>query len=132
MILGADTGFFTELAKRNTLALEILSQVSKNKAVLVVSTLTIHELIVFSYRRGRDKQTERIIEILYKIPSIIVTNVNNEIVWLSAKFQHSLGLHTVDSVILATHVCAKCTEIITTDKDFEKVEGKDLIKVKYI
>lgn len=50
----------------------------------------------------------------------------------SAKYRHSLGIPTVDSLILATFILYGCKEIISTDKHFKAAEKQKLIKVKLI
>ena len=52
MLLGADTGFFVAFANEHPRALEIWQELEDGLHTLAVSTLTIHEILVYFYRRG--------------------------------------------------------------------------------
>jgi len=55
MLLGADTGFFVLYANNHPRAVEIWQELVDGLHTLVVSVLTINELLVYFYRHGDGK-----------------------------------------------------------------------------
>ena len=66
------------------------------------------------------------------IPNVQLVPVTSEIAEESAKYRHSLGIPTIDSMILTTFILQGCKESVATDKHFEKAAEQNSIKVKLI
>src|SRR3989344_382249 len=132
MIIGVDTGFFIELAKGNSAAKEIWDKVSNGDEELIVSVISLNELIVYFYRRGNIEEKDKWINLMKLMPNIELVPVSIKIAEESAKYRHSLGIPTVDSLILTTLILHDCEEIISTDPHFKKAEEQKLAKVKLI
>ena len=73
-----------------------------------------------------------LIGLIKSIPNIDLVPVTSKIAEESAKYRHSLGIPTIDSLILATFILNDCKEVYSTDKHFKKAEEQNLIKVRLI
>ena len=132
MVIGADTGFFIELTKDNSEAIKIWNKVLNGEEELIVSVISLNELSVYFYRTGNIEKKNRLIDLIKSIPNIELVPVTAKIAEESAKYRHSLGIPTVDSLILTTFILQGCKEIVATDRHFEKADEQNLIKVKII
>ena len=132
MVIGADTGFFIELTKDNSEAIKIWNKVLNGEEELIVSVISLNELSVYFYRTGNIEKKNRLIDLIKSIPNIELVPVTAKIAEESAKYRHSLGIPTADSLILTTFILQSCKEIVATDRHFEKADEQNLIKVKII
>lgn len=132
MVIGADTGFFIEYANGNPTVKEIWDKVSNGEEELIVSVLSLNEISVYFFRKGNIKQKDELINLMKLMPSIDLIPVSAKIAEESAKYRHSLGIPTVDSLILTTFILQGCKEAVATDGHFEKADEQNLIKVKLI
>lgn len=132
MVIGTDTGFFIELAKGNSTAKEIWNNVSNGDEELIVSVVSLNEIAVYFYRKGNLEEKDKLINLIKLMPNIELVAVSAKIGEESAKYKYSLGIPTVDSLILTTFILQGCKEIISTDKHFKKAEEQRLIKVRLI
>jgi len=64
--------------------------------------------------------------------SIEVIPVSVEIAARSARYRHSMGLPTVDSVILATFLERGCEKMLSTDDDFRIVDEQKVLPVEFL
>jgi len=99
---------------------------------MVMSTLTLNELLVYFFRRGEPEEGERLVGLLQQTPEIEVVPVSAEIATLSARYRYGLGIPTVDSVILATFLSTECELILTTDEHFRRAAEQRLIEVEIL
>lgn len=132
MVTGADTGFFIELANQNSTAQDIWEKVSNGDEELVVSVISLNEIAVYFYRKGNIEDKDKLINLIKLMPNVELIPVSVRISEESAKYKHSLGIPTIDSLILTTFMLYGCKEVISTDKHFKKAEEQKLIKVKLI
>ena len=132
MVIGVDTGFFIELTKDNSEAINVWDKVLNRDESLIVSVISLNELSVYFYRTGNIEKKDRLINLIKLIPNIELVPVTSEIAEESAKYRHSLGIPTVDSMILTTFILQYCKIIVATDKHFEKAKEQNLINVKLI
>ena len=132
MVTGADTGFFIEYANGNATAKEIWDKVSNGEEELIVSVISLNEISVYFFRKGSIKEKDELINLIKLMPNIDLVPVSAKISEESAKHRHSLGIPTVDSLILTTFILQGCKEIIATDRHFEKADEQKLIKVRLI
>ena len=132
MVIGVDTGFFIELAKDNSEVTNIWNKVLGGDEKLIVSVISLNELCVYFYRTGDIEKKDRLIDLIKSIPNVELVPVTAKISEESAKYRHSLGIPTVDSLILTTFILQGCKEIIATDPHFKKAEEQKLVKVKLL
>ena len=132
MVLGADTGFFVLFANGHSRALEIWQELASGLHTLVVSTLTINEILVYFYRRGNGDRAQEWIDLVVETDSIQVVPVTVQIAAGSAQYRLSFGLPTVDSVILATFLEQGCEKMLSTDGDFHIVDKRKVLAVEFL
>ena len=132
MLLGVDTGFFVAYANNHPRALEIWQELIDGLHTLVVSTLTINELLVYFYQRGDGDKAQEWIDLMVETDSIEVIPVSIEIAASSARYRHGMGLPTVDSVILATLLTCQCDKVLSTDDDFRVVDEQKVLPVELL
>lgn len=132
MYLGADTGFLIAIANKTPQAIELWETIRSGKNNLVLSTVSINELLVHFYRRGMRTAAENLIKIAKELKHISIVPVSLSIAELSAGYRHGLGLPTIDSIILATFVSRKCKSIYTSDSHFQIVKEKKIVNVVFI
>ena len=132
MLLGADTGFFVSYANKHPRAVKIWQELGEGQHTLVVSTLTINEILVYFYRRGDGNMGEEWVDLMVEADSIEVVPVSVEIAASSARYRHGMGLPTVDSVILATFLNRQCEKLLSTDDDFRIVDEQKVLPVELL
>lgn len=132
MLLGADTGFFVAYANNHPRALQVWQELVDGLHRLVISTLTINEILVYFYRRGDGDRSREWIELIVEADSIEVVPVSIEIAASSAQYRHGMGLPTVDSLILATFLAHDCDQMLSSDEDFQIVDEQDLLPVEFL
>lgn len=132
MLLGADTGFFVSFANDHPRALEIWHRLVGGAHTLVVSTLTINEILVYFYQHGNGDRGQEWIDLMMESRCIEIIPVSVEIAALSARYRHGMGLPTVDSVILATFLDRGCEKMLSTDDDFRTVDEQEVLPVEFL
>jgi len=132
MLLGVDTGFFISYANHHPRALTIWQEFIDGLHTLVVSTLTINEILVYFYQRGDSDRGQEWVTLMVETDSIEVVPVSVEIAARSARYRHGMGLPTVDSVILATFLERGCEKMLSTDDDFRIVNEQKVLPVEFL
>jgi predicted nucleic acid-binding protein len=124
----------TSLAKRViTRALQIWHELQAGQHIMIVSTLTINEAFVYSYRRGfSQERIHRWLALIQEMSRIELIPVSVPIAIRSAPYRHSLGLSTVDAVILATFVETGCELMVTADSDFKTARHQQVIPIELL
>jgi predicted nucleic acid-binding protein len=132
MLLGADTGFFVSYANNHPRALEIWQELIDGLHTLVVSTLTINEILVYFYQRGDGDKGQEWVDLMVEADSIEIVPVSVKIAVRSARYRHGMGLPTVDSVILATFLDRQCEKMLSTDDDFRVADKQQVLPVQFL
>jgi predicted nucleic acid-binding protein len=132
MLLGVDTGFFLAYANNHPRALAVWQELVDGLHKLVVSTLTIHEILVYLYRRGDGDRGQEWITLMVETSNIEVVPVSVQIAARAAGHRHGMGLPTVDSVILATFLEQCCDSMLSTDDDFRIVDEQNVLPVEFL
>lgn len=101
--------------------------------VFIVSTVTINEILVYSYKRGiPQERAQQWLSLLQETSRIEIVPVSVAVAVRSAPFRHSLGLSTVDSIILATFIESGCQIMMTADSDFLTAHRQNVITVEVL
>lgn len=129
MVIGIDTGFFIELKNENPKARNIWKRVVKGEEELTVSVLSINELLVYFFRNGKSEEGREILTLLKIFPNIKLIPVSERIAELSAGYRYSLGIPTIDSLILTTFIYERCDRVVSTDKHFWKAKEQNIIDI---
>ena len=126
----AGTGYFISHVNNHPRALQIWRELEDGQHILVISTLTINEVFVYSYKRGvHQDRVNRWLSLLQETSRIEIIAVSIPIAVRSAPYRHSLGLSTVDSIILSTFVESSCQIMVTADSDFQTAHRQNIITV---
>ena len=123
---------FVAYANNHPRALKIWQELVDGLHTLVVSTLTINEILVYFYRRGNGNKGQEWIDLMVKADRIKIVPVSIEIAARSAQCRHGMGLPTVDSVILGTFLEQRCEKMLSTDSDFRVVDQQKVLSVEFL
>jgi predicted nucleic acid-binding protein len=132
VILGADTGFFIKRREQNSRALQLWEELRAGQHTLVVSTVSINELLAYFFRRGFNQQADEWYQVLTQHTEIRLIPLSAELAARSARYRLGLQLSTIDSIILTTCVIEQCELLITTDSDLLIAAQQNIIPVEYL
>ena len=132
MILGTDTGFYIALSNDHPRAEQIWQEFVERQHNLIVSTLTLTEILIYFYRRGNSTVGRSLLHLILDFAGIQVVPVTVEIAVRSAGYRQSLNLSTVDSVILTTFLMHDCELALSSDSDFRLVDERGLLPVEFL
>lgn len=132
MVLGADTGFFIALGRKNPRALELWNKVFDGEDWLILSVLTVAEYYAYHIQRGTLNSATELVTRMQNAPNIVLRDVTLTIAARSARYRMGMGLATVDSLVLATCVVADCNLLLTTDSAFMQEAVRNLIPVELL
>jgi predicted nucleic acid-binding protein len=132
MRLGIDTGFFVALANDQPRAHEFWLQLHAGQHLFVVSSLTICEIVVYFYQRGNGNRASEWMRLLTELDHVEIVPVSVGIALGAAAHRHSLGLPTVDSIILSTFLTRQCELMLSTDHHFARVAERGLLAVEFL
>lgn len=125
MVIGLDSGFFISLMKGNEDATNVWGKFLENKDKLIVSILTVGEILYFSYRVGNQEEGQELVQGISQTADVI--DVNHMIVEKAAGLKAGRGIPYIDSIILATFMIHKCEGIHTIDRNhFGEIKNKGI------
>jgi predicted nucleic acid-binding protein len=127
MLIGGDTGFIISIAEGESSALTRWAEVVEGQVDLVISVITINELLVHFYKRGKAESAEELLALMRALGNIRLWPVTGEIAERSAGYRYGLGILTIDSLILATFVGAECDLVLSSDEHFHKAAKQKII-----
>jgi len=131
--IGCDTGYFVELLKGNDEAMKVWKRLIEDAAeVALVSSLTLFELERLALQgKIRREKCNVLLDAIEGICKIGWIN-NKDILSVSAKLSHGLGIPSMDSLILSWFVISDAEVIYTTDAHLEnyKKRGVRIINLK--
>jgi predicted nucleic acid-binding protein len=126
---GCDSGFFILLGAGDPKVQQIWQDAASGQFELVMSVISINEVLVVLYRQGKLAEADGFRSLIYSSPWVHIVPVSVSIAEKSAGYRHGLGLSTVDSIILATAVEENCGELLTTDRHFVAADSQGIVKV---
>ena len=80
---GCDSGLFLLLGTGHQLAQQIWDEAALGHCELIMSTLTIHEVLVIHFRRGKAKEADKFRMLIYSSPWLRIVPVSAR--WLSVQ-----------------------------------------------
>lgn len=129
MTLGGDTGFLIGVIELNETALHHWQGVLDGRHRLVLSTLTIHELLGHYYKRGQGDTVKQLIAQIRLLDNATFVPVDEVIAERAAGYRHGLGMPAMDSLILATFVEHGCDLVLSTDAHFQTAANQNIASV---
>ncbi|MCE7981904.1 MAG: type II toxin-antitoxin system VapC family toxin [Caldilinea sp. CFX5] len=132
MRIGIDTSFFISQINGQPRAVQIWQEFLEGKHQFIVSTLSIHEIFIYFYRRGTGELASQWQSLLIEFKNIVIVPVSVDIAARSARLRHGMGLPAIDSLLLATFLHQNCELIVSTDNHFRVVAEQHVLPVEII
>ena len=132
MLLGVDTGFFISVVNQRPRSIELWNEFVEGKHSLVISTVTVNELFVYFYRIGLPSTAQEWLERMQQTKHAEFIPISIQIAKNSATYRHSLGMATIDSLILATFIEYQCEKVLTVDNAFRLAAIQNIIPVEVL
>jgi len=130
-MIGLDTGFFVELLRKNSQAVEIWEGIIDGDES-VVSCLTFYELKRLSLKGVIDSDALIVLhEAIVGICKVVWLD-KAEILREAATISYSHGIHAIDSLLLASLTALNTKKVFTTDSHIEKYKKKGLSIINMI
>jgi len=128
MKVGLDTGFLLKLYEGNERSRGYAEKLASGKWRGVVSAVSWYEFPRVLMRRGIDY--EKAIRFLKGFcEGVTVVELKKETFARAFKVSMAFGLPALDALILTGFMEEGCRAVITTDGDFERVKGLEVIFV---
>ena len=99
---------------------------------LVTSTISLLEVLVLPFRRGRPDLADRYREILVKNRQCTLIPVDSLVAERAATLRAKYRLRTPDAIQVATAWTAQATAFVTTDHSLEKIQEIPVILLEKI
>ena len=90
---------------------------------LVVSTITLAEVLTGPLRRGNERLADEYRQALTAPPTWLVTDLTPEIAYRAARIRSETRLRMPDAVQVATALEMSCVALITYDRDFASLDS---------
>lgn len=132
MKIGADTGFLIGLVEDNPVVQRHWQDILSGRSQLILSVLSINELLTYCYERGTGDLARQVIKWLKELTSVRIEPVTLEMAEKGAGYRHGLGMSTADAVILATFVLMACDLVVSKDKDFQPAATQGIITLELL
>ena len=132
MKIGADTGFLIGLVEDNPVVQRHWQDILSGRSQLILSVLSINELLTYCYKRGTGDLARQVIKWLKELTSVRIEPVTLEMAEKGAGYRHGLGMSTADAVILATFVLMACDLVVSKDKDFQPAATQGIITLELL
>jgi len=130
---GCDTGFVVRMGTGHLEVDQVISDAKRGLRVLIIPTIVVTEFLRLHYRLGTGSHAEGFIIALQSQPYVQIVEVGFTTALRAAKLSHSLGLPTVDALILAACLEADCDEFWTTDRQhFAIAEHQGIVKIIWL
>lgn len=132
MRIGVDTSFFISQLHGQQRAVQIWQEFLEGKHQFVVSTLSIHEIFIYFYKRGAGELGSQWLSMLIELKNVVIVPVSVDIAAHSARLRHGMGLPAIDSLLLATFLHQNCELIVSTDSHFRVVAQQNVLPVEIV
>jgi len=124
-LLGIDTSpliyYVAENPQYDKLVTEVFRGFERTEFEIVVSSLTITEVMSFPVRLGNDKLANLYYRFLTETIGIKVVPANIEVAYKAAILRAKYSLKTIDAIHLATAIESGCGAFLTNDFIFKRV-----------
>ncbi|CAN5567402.1 PIN domain-containing protein [soil metagenome] len=131
--VGVDTAIFIYFIEENSrflpLTMPVFSAADSGKIELVVSALTLLEVLVVPYRAGNVALAQRYEALLTRSRGIRMVDLNRDHMRLAAQLRAATGAATPDSLQLATSLAAGCSSFLTNDRRMPSIPGLKVVQL---
>jgi predicted nucleic acid-binding protein len=106
-----------------SLASEVLRDVSAGRCRALVSDITLLELLVHPLRLGLEDVADEYEVLLTHFPNARLVSIGRPIVLNAAALRAKYGLRAPDAIIAATGLLGGSTLLVTNDERWKRVDG---------
>jgi predicted nucleic acid-binding protein len=99
------------------------------KCELVVSALTLLEVLVVPYRAGNPRLAERYEALLTRSRGVRMVDVSRDHLRAAAQLRATTGVATPDAIQLATALGTGCSHFVTNDRRLPTVQGLKIVQL---
>ena len=96
---------------------------------LVVSALTLLEVLVVPYRSGDLALAERYEQVLTRSRGLEMVELDRAVLRAAAQLRAIHGLRTPDAIQMAVALSRRCSVFVTNDRRLPPVPGLDIVQV---
>jgi predicted nucleic acid-binding protein len=100
------------------------------KLELVVSALTLLEVLVVPYRAGNLELAERYEAVLTRSRGVRMIDLTRDHMRLAAQLRARTGIATPDALQLAACLATRCTAFVTNDRRLPTIPGLRVIQLR--
>lgn len=121
--------FIAAIEAFNAVALELFHMAEKGLVFLVSSEVTRGELLVKPIMNKDQRLIARYNAVFDKTSTFTALPIDRDIIQVAADLSASSGLDLLDAVHCATAYVAKCTYIISQDRDMQSYSQIDVLSL---
>ena len=132
MKIGADTGFLIALVEDEPVAHRHWDNMLKGQDQLVLSVMSVNELLTHCYKRGTGDLAKQAVKWLQELANVAIEPVTLPVAKRGAGYRHGLGMSTADALILATFVLTECDLVLSYDEDFKLPAEQGIIVLQML
>ena len=131
--VGVDTAVFIYFIEENERFLPAIAPVfgaaDSGKLQLVVSALTLLEVLVVPYRAGDAALAQRYEAVLTRSRGVRMIDLTRDHLRLAAQLRAAIGVATPDALQLAGSLAAGCSAFLTNDRRLPTVPGLRIVQL---
>jgi predicted nucleic acid-binding protein len=131
--VGVDTAVFIYFIEENERFLPAIAPVfgaaDSGKLQLVVSALTLLEVLVVPYRAGDAALAQRYEAVLTRSRGVRMIDLTRDHLRLAAQLRAATGVATPDALQLAGSLAAGCSAFLTNDRRLPTVPGLRIVQL---
>jgi predicted nucleic acid-binding protein len=131
--VGVDTAVFIYLIEENEIYLPIITPLfeaaDSGRVEIVVSSLTLLEVLVVPYRAGNTKLAETYEAVLTEGRGIRLVELGREQLRRAAHLRATTGVATPDSLQLATSLVSGCSAFVTNDRRLPAIPSLRILQL---
>jgi predicted nucleic acid-binding protein len=131
--VGVDTAVFIYFIEENERFLPAIAPLfgaaDSGKSQLVVSALTLLEVLVVPYRAGDAALAQRYEAVLTRSRGVRMIDLTRDHLRLAAQLRAATGVATPDALQLAASLAAGCSAFLTNDRRLPTVPGLRIVQL---
>jgi predicted nucleic acid-binding protein len=131
--VGVDTAVFIYFIEENERFLPVIAPLfeaaDSGKLQLVVSALTLLEVLVVLYRAGDAALAQRYEAVLTRSRGVRMLDLTRDHLRLAAQLRAATGVATPDALQLAASLAAGCSAFLTNDRRLPAVPGLRIVQL---
>lgn len=131
--VGIDTPIFIYFIEEHSrflpLIVPIFSAADSGKIELVVSALTLLEVLVVPYRAGNLALARGYESLLTRGRGVRMVDLTRNHMRLAAQLRSAMGMATPDALQLATALATGCSSFLTNDRRLPSVPGLKVVQL---